>query len=130
MLSLSLPVLASAGRRETDLLTPKRKSGVAPLGEVDVLELEVFLVELGLGAHPGELPRCDVGEVLVVAERLAVLGLVLDAEVPTAALLAVQRVDAQQLGELHEVGDAARLLERLVERLVAAEHLDVGVELV
>ena len=55
---------------------------------------------------------------VVVAQRLAVLGLVLDAEVAAAALLAVQRVEAQQLAELEEVGDAAGLLERLVERLV------------
>ncbi len=63
-------------------------SCVTALGEVDVLEVERFLVELGFRSHAGELPPRDVGEVLVVAERLTVFGLVLDAEVAAAALLA------------------------------------------
>ena len=44
---------------------------------------------------PVPLPRGDVREVVVVAERLAVLGLVLDPEVPAAALLAVAGVAAR-----------------------------------
>ena len=59
----------------------------------------------------------DVGEVVVVALRLALLGLVLLAEVAAAGLLAVERVAHLQLGHLHEVGDPERLLERLVEAL-------------
>ena len=54
-----------------------------------------FLVEHGFVADARELPRGDVREVLVVAERLAVLGLVLLAEVPAADLVAVQRVAAR-----------------------------------
>ena len=42
---------------------------------------------------------------------------------------AVERVDAQQLGELEEVRDAASPLERLVKLLVVAEHARVGPEL-
>ena len=45
---------------------------------------------------------------VVVAQRLAVLGLVLDAEVAAARFLALERVAAHQLAELEEVGDAAR----------------------
>ena len=56
----------------------------------------------------------DVREVLVVALRLALGRLVLLAEVAAAGLLAVERVAHLQLGHLHEVGDAERLLERLV----------------
>src|SRR3954463_5193688 len=63
---------------------------VAALGEVDVLELERFLVQVRRGADALELPRGDVREVLVVAESLAVLGLVLDAQVTAARLLARQ----------------------------------------
>jgi hypothetical protein len=40
---------------------------VAALGEVDVLELELLLVELGRCTHPGELPGADVREFVVVA---------------------------------------------------------------
>ena len=55
--------------------------------------------------------------------------LVLDAEVAAAALLADERVLAHQLAELEEVGDAAGLLERLVERVALAEDGDVAPEL-
>src|SRR5437016_1910106 len=103
---------------------------VAAPCEVHVLELELLLVQLGRRADAFELPRGDVAEVVVVAERLALFRLVLDSEVTAARLLAVQRVAAQQLAELEEVGHPARLLERLVERLVLAEHPNVGVELV
>src|SRR3954471_20897387 len=98
-----------------------------------VLELERFLVKrLGTdvgGPETGVLPRGDVREVLVVAERLAVFRLVLDAEVAAAALLAMQRVAAEQLTELEEVGDAAGFLERLVQRGALTEHAHVGPEL-
>src|SRR5262249_1763701 len=66
----------------------------------------------------GVLPRGDVAEVLVVAERLAVGRLPLLAEVPAARLAALERVEAHQLAELQEVGHAAGLLERLVDLLV------------
>src|SRR6476659_477336 len=79
---------------------------------------------------PAPLPGGDVGELVVVTQRLAVLGLGLGAEVAAAGLAAVQRVDAHQLSELEEVGDAAGLLEALVERVGRAEHLDVAPELV
>ena len=59
---------------------------------------------------------------VVVAQRFAVRRLVLDAEVAAARLLAVQRVEAHQLAELEEVGDAAGLLERLIELRAAAGH--------
>src|SRR5262245_52926758 len=77
---------------------------------VGVLELELFLVQFGVDADALELPRRDVAEVLVVAERLAVIGLVLLAEVPAAALVAVECVAHEQLPEFEEVGHAAGLL--------------------
>ena len=70
-----------------------------------------------LRARPGRRghPHRHVGEARVVAPRLAVRGLVLDAEVAAARFLAGERVAAHQLAELEEVGDAARPLELLVE---------------
>ena len=56
------------------------------------LELERLLVQAGVGVVARVLPGRDVREVLVVAQRLAILGLVLDPEVAAAALLAVQGV--------------------------------------
>src|ERR1019366_9787460 len=84
---------------------------VGPLSEMHVLELERFLVEFGIGVVACVLPRGDVREVLVVAEGFSVVGLMFDAEVTAAALLAVQRVPAQQLSELEEVSDSPRLLK-------------------
>ena len=55
------------------------------------------------------LPGGHVGEVLVVAQRLAVGGLALGPEVPTAALVAVQRVNEESLEK------NARLLESVLE---------------
>ena len=45
------------------------------------------------------------------------------------AIGALERVDAHQLAQLEEVGHAASSLERLVELLVHARHLDVAPEL-
>ena len=55
---------------------------------------------------------------IVVAQRLAVLGLVFLAEVTAAGLFATQRVVAHQLGQLEEIGDPVGVLEALVELLV------------
>src|SRR5207245_5325913 len=85
---------------------------VAPLRELDRLELERLLVQDGFLAHTRELPRRDVRELVVVAERFAVLGLVLDPEVPAAALLPVQGVEAHELGDLAERGAPSRLHAR------------------
>ena len=76
---------------------------------------ELFLVLDRVVRVAGPLPRADVGEVVVVAQGLAVVGLVLGAEVPAAALLAVECVLAHQHAEFEEVVDAAGLLQRLVE---------------
>ena len=58
-------------------------------------------------AVTGELPGRDVGVAVVVAQRLAVLGLRLGPEVAAAGLAPVERVDAHQLAELEEVGHPA-----------------------
>ena len=50
----------------------------------------------------------------IIALRLPRI-LVLHPEVPAAALLAVERIEAHQLGELEEVGHPPRLLQPLVE---------------
>src|SRR5680860_32170 len=84
---------------------------IAALGELDVVEGQRLLVEHGRRSDALELPRAHVREVLVVAERLALFGLMLHAEVTAAALFAVARVEAHQLGELEEVRHAPGSLE-------------------
>src|SRR5262245_55943816 len=96
---------------------------------MDVVELERLDVALGLVAGAGVLPGRDVAEVLVVAFRFAVFGLVLLAEMAAAALGALERVEAQQLAHREVVGHAAGPPERLVQLLLAAEHVDVLPEL-
>src|SRR3954453_15919529 len=103
---------------------------VAPLLQLDEFVDQVFLVQDRRTVLPAPLPRGDVGELVVVTQRLAVLGLGLGAEGTTAGLAAVPRVDAHELTEREEVGDAPGLLEALVERVGRAEHLDVAPELV
>ena len=61
--------------------------------------------------------------------RLAVLGLVLGAEVTAAALVAVEGVAAHQLGQLEEVVDPTGLLEALVDAVAVAGHPQVLLEL-
>ena len=70
-----------------------------------------------------------MAEVLVVAHRLALGRLVLGPEVAAAGLVALERVEAHELAELQEVGHAPGVLERLVELLAAAGHLQVLPEL-
>src|SRR5215212_9169313 len=90
------------------------RSLVAPLLHLDGRVDEVLLVQHGsaelVGAVlTGELPRGDVRVEVVVAQRLAVLGLRLAAEVAAAGLPPVQRVDAHQLPEPEEVRNPAGL---------------------
>src|SRR5688572_27378609 len=82
-----------------------------------------------LGALTGILPGGDVGKTLVIALGLAVPGLMLLAKVSAARLLAMECVSAHQLAELQEVGDAIRLLQRLIQFGVAPGHHHVLPEL-
>src|SRR5688572_9356301 len=80
---------------------------VGTLGQVDVLELERLLVELLGLALAGPLPGPDVGEAIVLAERLALGRLGFLSEVAAARLLAVEGVSDHELAELEEVGHPA-----------------------
>src|SRR5688572_16977897 len=75
------------------------------------------------------LPRRAIRESRVVAKRLAILGLVFLAEMPTARLLAMERVSAHQLRELEEIRHAAAALERLIQLRIAPGDIDVAPEL-
>src|SRR3954470_19764569 len=110
-----MPRFSAAGLPTLERIAPSRvavtyssagsSSLVAALGQVDVLVLEGFLVQHRRLAFRRPLPGRHVGEVLVVAQGLALRGLALGAEVAAAALVAVQRVDAHQLGGVDAVGE-------------------------
>ena len=88
-------------------------------------EGERLLVHLGLHVLPCVLPHGHVGEVHVVPQRLALLGLVFLAEVAAAALITLERVAAHQLGELEEVRKAPRVLEGLVDSRSASHDAQI-----
>src|SRR2546428_389598 len=83
-------------------------------------ELERLPVQHRRNPNARELPGGDVTEAGVVTLRLTLGRLILLAEVTAARFLAMQGVVAHQLGQLEEVRDAARVLERLVEILARA----------
>src|SRR5579883_238431 len=89
---------------------------VTPLRRMHVLEPQRLLIEKRRIAAV-VLPRRDVAEAGVVAQRLPVGSLVLLAEMRAAGFVAVQRVDAHQLGQFKEIGDAAGLFQRLIDLL-------------
>ena len=81
---------------------------------MNVLEGEGLFVKFPLPGSSLPLPRGGIGEVLVIAQGLALRRLTLYAEVAAARFGALQRVHAHQLAQFEEVRDSARLLERLV----------------
>src|SRR5690606_36167614 len=63
------------------------------------------------------------------AQRLALLGLILGPEVPSAALAALECVAAHQHAELEEVVHAPCLFERLVDARTVAGDAQILLEL-
>ena len=116
------PVLTPDLEREVSLVAPS-----APVATL--IELELLLVPDRLGILAACTPTPHVSEALVVAQGLAVLGLVLLAQVAAAGLVALERVAAHQLGELEEVGDPPGVFEVLVELPGLAVDSQVAPEL-
>src|ERR1035441_9098489 len=61
----------------------------------------------------------------VVAQGFAVGGLEFGAKVPTAGLLTLQRIEADQFTELEEVRHPSRFLQRLVESRRRTRHFHI-----
>jgi hypothetical protein len=70
--------------------------------------LDVLLRRL---AHASELPRRHIAEIIVIADRLTIFGLVFDAEVSAARLVPGQSIVTHQFSELEEICHAARVLQ-------------------
>src|SRR5579883_1949852 len=86
-------------------------SFVAPLGGVDVVEVEGLFGEGGRIIGAGVFPGGDVGEIGVVAEGFAFWGLVFLAEMAAAGFAAIERVQTHKFAEFEEIGDASDLGE-------------------
>src|SRR5947208_14031798 len=66
---------------------------VTTLGRMNVLELERLFVHLRRRAGSLVLPGCDVAEVFIVAQSLALRGLVLLPKMAAAGFVPLQRIE-------------------------------------
>src|SRR5258706_15415846 len=81
-------------------------SFVTALCRMHFVEAQRFFVKLRFLADAGELPRRDVGEVRIVAERFTFRRLALFPEVAAARLTALERVERRS--EERRVGKECR----------------------
>src|SRR5215813_3327519 len=93
--------------------------------ERDRFEVERLDEAFGRGAGRRREPGHDVRETLVIAQRLAVVGLILDPEVAATRLLTREGVAAHELGQLEEVRHPAGALQLLVHLARTARHREV-----
>src|SRR5262249_41655762 len=84
-----------------------------------------FFVQRRILICPFVLPGSNVGEFLVVTQCLAIFGLILFAEMAATRFFALQRVVSEQFSEFKKIDYAARVFERGIEFVSAAEHIDV-----
>src|SRR5437870_9098756 len=89
-----------------------------------LVELERLFVQLWPLADAFELPRRDVREIRVVAQRLAVWRLTFFPEMSAAGFPAFERIECEQFTELEIVGDATRVLEALIQIVRRPGHRD------
>ena len=90
---------------------------VAPLGHFDFLIIQRFLMESWSMVFTLMLPCGNVGEIIVVAQCLAIFSLVFGSEMPTTGFLPVQGVSAKQLGKFHEIRHTGSLLQCRIHAL-------------
>ena len=81
-------------------------------------------------ADAAELPCRDVGEFIVLTQRLAVGRLELLAEVSAARLATLERVEREQFGKLHVIRHPPGVVEARVHVVDLTAHGDVLPELV
>src|SRR5215212_8064442 len=88
---------------------------------MDRLEVQRFAMQLWpLTVAAFELPRKHGCVGFVVAKRLALRSLMFLAKVRSGRFVAFERIDAHQLGEFQEIGNASSAFQRLIEILVTA----------
>src|ERR1700722_17834498 len=97
---------------------------VAPLGRMDVVEIQRLFIQGRQLIGSQVFPCGDVGKMLVVAKGFAVGGLILFPEMTAAAFVAMQRVAAHQLREFEKIGYAAGLFKLLIPFLAGAANLE------
>src|SRR5690606_6444539 len=102
----------------------QRRLFVVPHAHLDDFVVQRFDISHGWLRGTLKLPRRHVSEVLVVTFAFTVWILVLLTEMAAATLLPRERVETHELAQFDEIGHAARLLERLVERISRTRNFD------
>src|ERR1700739_142277 len=92
---------------------------------MNVVEFQWFLGERGRISGAAIIPGGNVGVMLVVTLGFAFGGLILLTEMTAARFVAVEGVNAHQLGKLEEVCYAASLFQALVQVISAVGDVDV-----
>ena len=92
----------------------RKLSFVAPGAHVDFFIKERLFVQNRRFLRPVIFPSGDVTEVFIIALGFAFGGLKLLAEMAAAGFAAVQGIQTEQLGELHEIRHPPGIFEALV----------------
>src|SRR5437879_13297257 len=102
---------------------------IAPLCGMNVFEIQGLFIQDWLLTLALVLPASQLREVGVVAQRFAVGGLELFAEVAATRFGSMECVEAHQFAEFEKVRHAAGILERLIQLFTPAENIGVLPEL-
>ena len=82
---------------------------------MDVFKGERLFMQDGRRILACVFPRGYVGEILIVAESLAIGSLMFFTEMTAAGFFPVAGIDAHQFGQLQEVADAACFFQGLID---------------
>src|SRR6266480_5198278 len=93
------------------------------------LEMQRFAMEFRRLPIALKFPRKHSGMVFVVAECLAIGGLMFLAEMPASRFVALERVRTHQLSKFEKIGDAPGAFKGLVKIFVAAQDAHLAPEL-
>src|SRR5712672_1098113 len=93
--------------RQTFKVRFMKQSFVTPGAHVYFVVRQRFLMQHGRFARALVFPGGNVAEILIVPLRFALGGLELLTEMAAARFATMQRVEAEQFGKFHEVGDPA-----------------------
>src|SRR5260221_778589 len=113
----SYPRHETAGRYHTLL--------VASGAHVHFVIHELFFVKDRSFVQALIFPGSHVRKVLIIPLGFTLGSLKFFAEMSTAGFLSVQRIRAEQFGELHEIRNAPSIFQRLVQAAVLSGYVDV-----
>src|SRR6266436_5778543 len=93
------------------------------------LEMQRFAMKFRRLPIALKFPRGHCGMAFIVAECLAVGGLMFLAKMPASRFVALERVRTHQLSKFEKIGDAPGAFQGLVKIFVAAQDAHIAPEL-